>query len=970
MFTGLEPMLGPAIAKAAGAGVTRVGGWGAGELLRRRRRRKIRSLMTAKSRAAYLEAVEGLPAEQLTSLRRFCESVEVEHTTTCLARAYLLEGTGKPAEKHMTATKAEFAAALNLWLGGETDDLVSEAIFSALQESVLQHVKDLLARPQLANNIEAELIAVAGSMAAASIRNTELLESIENLDELRRFEREYKSQVAAIHATMRLPHAGTTRQVPYKDLFVQPLVWFKRAGALPDDGVERASIDRVMRTATRVVVLGDPGGGKSTLSRKLTYDLAIDALAGFENRTPFFVELREYAKTSVRGTKRQTLVNFLEEICQSPYSISPPELAIEYLLLNNKAVVVFDGLDELLDISLRREVVQAVEGFAHRYPTCPIIVTSRRVGYEEAPLSDTLFETVHLGEFHHAQVHEYVRKWFTLDETIEGAQQHHLADTFMTDSEFVSDLRVNPLMLSLMCGIYASEHYIPRNRPDVYEKCALLLFERWDKQRGIVPDLSFDAHVQAALRALALHMFERQIGHTPDDATGHLQEEGMSRTALVGFLTKYLRDKRFDNDEDAENAANEFVDFCKGRAWVLTDVGASTYGFTHRTFLEYFAASQLVRLHTSAESLYPALRPYIRSGAAEVVAQLAVQILGKTTEDGADDLLDLILKDSVGSGHEDVMSMAFAARSLHFVVPRPKILKDICARVVQLDTSRAVARRGSDPVLAALGCSQENAPRVGAALRESLEALFAEGDPPERAIALATMPPRYGSDANAAYWGQWAEDNLLHFAKVVDSSTRKYYWLAVLRYERGDITVEDLLDTHGAKALYSYKFEGKTSGRAPFVYRFSPLSGGTPFGLVGPMPRSRYRKIRQDLLEALPRLATPWLRYENQYVSSALALQPNPGCHRVDNLLLTLALPLLEISEVGAEPRGVHPLFEDMLAVRAGGVRTPEIETALSALQARSRSAAFLVDNWLRGEVSLLARARRKEAGETRRGGR
>ncbi len=174
-----------------------------------------------------------------------------------------------------------------------------------------------------------------------------------------------------------------------------------------------------------------------------------------------------------------------------------------------------------------------------------------------------------------------------------------MANSFLRDSEFVQDLRVNPLMLSLMCGIYSSS-YIPRNRPDVYEKCALLLFDRWDKQRGIRAPLSFDAHVQAAMRSLALWLYPRQEA-----------QQGLPRDQLIRYMTEYLLRKRFDQEEDAEQAATEFIDFCKGRAWVLTDVGSNLYGFTHRTFLEYFAASQLVKLHPSAAGLLDELWPHI-----------------------------------------------------------------------------------------------------------------------------------------------------------------------------------------------------------------------------------------------------------------------------------------------------------------------------------------------------------------------
>lgn len=67
-------------------------------------------------------------------------------------------------------------------------------------------------------------------------------------------------------------------------------------------------------------------------------------------------------------------------------------------------MVIFDGLDELIDISLRRDVVQAVEGFAYRYPTVQIIVTSRRIGYEDAPLDPDLFPVAQLMELDDGRV--------------------------------------------------------------------------------------------------------------------------------------------------------------------------------------------------------------------------------------------------------------------------------------------------------------------------------------------------------------------------------------------------------------------------------------------------------------------------------------------------------------------------------------------------------------------------------------
>ena len=194
-------------------------------------------------------------------------------------------------------------------------------------------------------------------------------------------------------------------------------------------------------------------------------------------RIPLLLTLREHF--SDEKGRRRTLVECLADVCKSPLQLQPPKHSIEYMLLNNRAVVIFDGLDELLDINTRRQAVDAIQGFAHLYPNVTIIVTSRKIGYEETPLDPVVFCECQLAEFDNKQVAKYAENWFRLDQEMNGTINGSLATSFIRDSEIVEDLRTNPLMLSLMCGLYNAEGYIPANRPDVYEKCGILLFERW-----------------------------------------------------------------------------------------------------------------------------------------------------------------------------------------------------------------------------------------------------------------------------------------------------------------------------------------------------------------------------------------------------------------------------------------------------------------------------------------------------------
>lgn len=89
------------------------------------------------------------------------------------------------------------------------------------------------------------------------------------------------------------------------------------------------------------------------------------------------------------------------------------------------------------------------------------------------------------------------------------------------------------------------------------------------------------------MRHLAWWLFTR------DDAQSAVTEREM-----IAATTEFLHGRGFEAQDDARAAAEEFVEFCRGRMWVFSDAGTTAsgerlYAFTHRTFLEYFAAAQV-----------------------------------------------------------------------------------------------------------------------------------------------------------------------------------------------------------------------------------------------------------------------------------------------------------------------------------------------------------------------------------------
>ncbi|MEU0095081.1 NACHT domain-containing protein [Kribbella sp. NPDC006257] len=884
----------------------------------------------------------------------------------------MLQALGEGSIVQLDDLKTELRHALRLNICITNEVILSKlttVVFDLIETNVTAQVAQYFDQgKQLTPQMRASIAKMAGNVAAATTRNADILSHLDDLVGFRKVEQELKAAYRNSHSKMRLPHAGTTRQVPYSQLFVQPfLIAADTQARLPESAKER-DLPSLLGETHRLVLLGDPGGGKSTSAIKLAHDINAGKARGLPATICFLVVLRDFAREY--SEQKLSLVDYIITTTSALYHITVSHASIEHSLLNGRAVLVFDGLDELLDTSLRREIVQAVEGFCHRFPTTPVLVTSRKVGYEEAPLDPDLFHEVHLDRFSFSQVREYAEKWFKLDASVPNENRKALTDAFLSDSQFVRDLTSNPLLLSLMCGLYASERYIPKNRPDVYERCALLLFEKWDRQRGIVAPLPFDAHVQSAMRALALWLYPRTEAQT-----------GLSRGKLIEWVRSYLLEKRFDNEDDAEQAATEFIDFCKGRAWVLTDVGAELYGFTHRTFLEYFAASQLVKTKRSARSLFAELWPHIKRAEWEVVAQLSLQILGKSVDDGADDFLHLLVERSIRSKRpiESYNGLAFACRALNFIVPRPAVLRLIVESVVDSHCSKWGTVKSPSRSFTALaegisGVALENQ-KLTAKYFENriLERLKAEPmDQP--ALLLAWSIVDYGRNKiqpeAEEFWELKQEEYAELLSSFIEVQARTIPWVATKLAVQKAYSLKELFSKFGMSALFDPHQTGDLLMLPPAYLACATANGLTMRDMV--LTEAQLAEFYEILIES----DFPWLRDRRPYREIAFVgtvpglMQKVSPTHRSVAVLAKLALWEVRWPHARSATR-VRRNRSRLLFSFAGDLEEPGARkfwrTADDAVEADSRisekiigplnllpGASDLVVRWFNGELSFV----------------
>ncbi|MCO8272817.1 NACHT domain-containing protein [Actinoplanes sp. TRM 88003] len=545
-------------------------------------------------------------------------------------------------------------------------------IFAALRDEC-EHVTGTVERdfPDVAAKFkeQANFDRIAAILEAIERKTSDIASTPNKLDanEQQRFLESYRAQAIAAHGFITPPDFERRRRVPIADIYVSPSI--KKSGL----GQQKATLRRIedlIRQIDRTVLLGDPGNGKSTAASVTMFTEASKS----DGLIPFMVILREFASDA---DLTESIVEHIEKRLRVAYQCPAPAGLINHLLDAGRCLIIFDGLDELLDTTKRRAVTDAVELFCRRYPLSRVLVTSRRVGYLQAPMDTKQFETFEIDGFDADRTEEYVKKWFQQDDSLTEEEASSWTDSFMEESEQVQDLRSVPLLLALMCIIYRGEQSIPRNRPAVYERCATMLFEKWDSHRKIHVELRVGRLVDPAMKFLGYWML------TQSDKT-----EGVTEGVLIQQTSAYLQQHDFEDAHEAEAAAKEFVEFCRGRAWVFSDAGSTAdgeplYKFTHRTFMEYFAGYYLTRAYDTPEKLAKSLASKVANAEWDVVAQLALQIEDKHKEAGAERFYKYLLEERVRRSQDKRCNLlSFLCRCLPFVTVKHSTLRQLINQVV------------------------------------------------------------------------------------------------------------------------------------------------------------------------------------------------------------------------------------------------------------------------------------------------
>ena len=159
----------------------------------------------------------------------------------------------------------------------------------------------------------------------------------------------------------------------------------------------------------------------------------------------------------------------------------------------------------------------------------------------------------------------------------------------MRHSQSIHELAGNPMLLTIL-AIIGKHQALPRERWKLYDHAASVLVEHWDVNRHLQqqyesPDFIDAEDKKELLRRLAYRMQSDERGLSAN----YIGAEELSEVFESYLIERYQRDRA-----DARALARTMINQFRERNFILSRYGPHLYGFVHRTFLEYFCAEAIV----------------------------------------------------------------------------------------------------------------------------------------------------------------------------------------------------------------------------------------------------------------------------------------------------------------------------------------------------------------------------------------
>jgi adenylate kinase family enzyme len=219
-----------------------------------------------------------------------------------------------------------------------------------------------------------------------------------------------------------------------------------------------------------LLILGEPGAGKTITLLKLAQNLIARAEGGLSRLIPVVFNLSSW------GNKQQTIADWLVQELWSKYQVAK-ELGKDWVK-NQKLLLLLDGLDEV-KADRREACVEAINQFMQKHGQTEMVVCSRIADYEVLSNRLQLRGAIYIRSLTPEQVNQYLDA---------AGEQLGAVKTLLNEDTALQELAKSPLTLSIMTLAYQGKKVEEILQTDSMEERREHLFnsyiERMFKRKG------------------------------------------------------------------------------------------------------------------------------------------------------------------------------------------------------------------------------------------------------------------------------------------------------------------------------------------------------------------------------------------------------------------------------------------------------------------------------------------------------
>lgn len=335
---------------------------------------------------------------------------------------------------------------------------------------------------------------------------------------------------------------------------------------------------KVLAREAKLLIVGAPGEGKSTLLRRVL----LQAVAPWREQPdtepfPVLVKLADWQ--SEEGPCEGRLARYMQSRLPTVGEISSQAVAA---WLKGPVLWLLDGIDEIRDAGERGRFADEVRATSVQWPHHRWVIATRPAGEPAGGLGSAWTRAV-LPNLSDPQIEQVLVRWGTVLKTKEGLEfdARRLAADLKRDPG-LRQVRGNALLLTLAILFFKTRKRLPHDRWEFYAAADASLRETWVAHR-----------IREAQRYLPGDWLPEMLDRLALE--GMIEGRVLFDRAMLKATAKAVLAARGYTGGEQDKEAERFLAAAEDLIGVLVAQAPDRFGFLHLTFQEFYAARAIAK---------------------------------------------------------------------------------------------------------------------------------------------------------------------------------------------------------------------------------------------------------------------------------------------------------------------------------------------------------------------------------------